>query len=152
MINISNKENLFRVLENLKPEAQPVFGIMSPQHMIEHLAYVIGYSNGKRSLALMKSPETAVRWKQGLIYTDYEMQPGVRAPFLGENELPELKHSGLEEAVIELKKELEEFEEYFKENPESELMHPSLGLLNYKEWIIFHSKHFRHHFRQFNLI
>jgi len=29
---------------------------------------------------------------------------------------------------------------------------PRLGKLNYKEWIIFHNKHFTHHFKQFELI
>lgn len=152
MINILKKKEISTVLENLTSSTKPSFGIMSPQHMVEHLAEVVKFSNGKRKSDLMRSTETSIRWKQVLIYTDYEMQPGVRAPFIPENALPDLQYLNLEEAINILSDELTEFEKYFENQPDLEVMHPALGLLNYKEWVIFHNKHFAHHFRQFGLL
>ncbi len=152
MIDISNPTELRKKLEELTPEVQPKFGMMTPQHMVEHLALVVEYSNGKQTAELQKSEETAIRWKQALIYTDYEMQPGVRAPFVPENTLLALKHSDLQESIDQLIQELKDFEKFFEKNPQKEVMHPALGMLNYDEWKIFHTKHFAHHFRQFGLM
>lgn len=152
MTDILNKTGLRSILSGLSSTKQPVFGLMSPQHMVEHLATVTEFSNGKRAAELQKSVETSIRWKQVLIYTDYEMQPGVKAPFIPEDTLPRLKFADLGEAVDNLMDELNEFEKFFKKDPDREIMHPALGLLNFKEWTIFHNKHFAHHFRQFELI
>jgi len=152
MIDILNKPELKSVLFKLPADKQPAFGIMTPQHMIEHLAMVTEFSNGKRTSELQKSVETSARWKQVLIYSDYEMQPGVKAPFISENTLPDLKCTSLNDAIDNLTDELNKFEKFFEENPEKKVMHPALGLLNFKEWVIFHNKHFAHHFRQFELI
>lgn len=152
MVDILNPMELRKKLEELTPETQPKFGIMTPQHMVEHLALVVEFSNGKRTAELQKSIETAMRWKQVLIYTDYEMQPGVRAPFIPEDQLLDLKYADLNESIQNLVNELEDFEVFFKDNPSKEVMHPALGNLNHHEWLIFHTKHFAHHFRQFGLL
>ncbi len=152
MIDISNTQELISTLAKLTPEQKPGFGLMTPQHMIEHLGFVIEFSNGKQTSELQKSLETSIRWKQVLIYTDYEMQPGVKAPFIPEDILPDLKYADLHIAIDGLFSELDDFKKFFEENPSIEVMHPALGLLNYKEWIVFHNKHFAHHFRQFGLI
>ena len=40
---------------------------------------------------------------------------------------------------------------YFEENKDATPINPTMGELNKQEWIIFHNKHFEHHFKQFNL-
>ncbi len=152
MIDILNKSELKSVLSKLSPDKQPVFGIMMPQHMVEHLAMVTEFSNGKRTSELQKSVETSMRWKQVLIYTDYEMQPGVKAPFIPDDALVDLRFADLNEAIDNLMDELNEFQKFFKENPEKEVIHPALGMMNFNEWVIFHNKHFTHHFGQFELL
>ncbi len=151
-MDIYNQSELKSILNSLHPNQKPVFGLMTPQHMVEHLALVVEYSNGKQTSDLQKSVETAARWKQALIYSDYEMQPGVRAPFLPEDELIELKNSDLQTACDQLIQELNDFVNYFSDQPQKEVIHPALGVLNFEEWKIFHNKHFAHHFRQFELI
>jgi hypothetical protein len=36
-------------------------------------------------------------------------------------------------------------------NPESEQMHPAFGMLNFEDWVYFHSIHAQYHLDQFGL-
>lgn len=152
MIDIQNHTEISDLLEKLTTETQPVFGIMTPQHMVEHLILLVKLSTGGIKGQLMRSEETAAKWKQGLIYTDMEFPQGIRVPGQEENTVPELRYENLEKAIEKLKSELKIFEEFHKDDIKKSTMHPALGLLNYDEWIVFHNKHFTHHFKQFGLI
>lgn len=152
MIDIQNHIEISDLLKKLNTETQPVFGIMTPQHMVEHLILLVKLSNDGIKGQLMRSEETAAKWKQGLIYTDMEFPMGIRVPGQEENTLPELRYENLDKAIEKLKSELSIFEEFHKDNKEKSTMHPALGLLNSNEWITFHNKHFAHHFKQFGLI
>ena len=72
-------------------------------------------------------------------------------PIISGNKFRKLKYN-LEEAKSIFATELNRFHDYFKSNPEATLMNPSLGLLSHKEWLVFHTKHFKHHFKQFSLL
>ncbi len=152
MYTILNENKLNNSLKNLSPEKQAVFGIMTPQHMVEHLILLVKLSNGGLKGQLMRSEETAAKWKQGLIYTDMEFPQGIRVPGQEENTLPELRYENLEKTISKLKHEVKIFDDFFQNNPNEMTMHPALGMLNYDEWKIFHTKHFTHHFKQFELI
>jgi hypothetical protein len=54
-------------------------------------------------------------------------------------------------AKKELMTQLDDFENYFSLHPNATFIHPRLGHLYYKEWVIVHNKHFTHHFKQFGL-
>lgn len=43
---INNRAEIFDQLKKLDKDAKPVFGKMSPQHVVEHLAFAIGLSSG----------------------------------------------------------------------------------------------------------
>ena len=152
MVNIHNQNETLELLRKLNPETAPQFGIMTPQHMVEHLILLVKLSNGGIKGQLMRSEETAVKWKQGLIYTDMEFPMGVRVPGEEESVLTQLRYENLEKAVDKLEDELQKFDEFFQNNSHESTMHPALGWLNHEEWTIFHNKHFTHHFKQFGLI
>jgi hypothetical protein len=57
----------------------------------------------------------------------------------------------LETAIIELNNELDAFELFFKTEGIM-ATHFEFGPMTYKEWIIWHGKHFAHHFKQFGLL
>jgi oxepin-CoA hydrolase/3-oxo-5,6-dehydrosuberyl-CoA semialdehyde dehydrogenase len=48
--------------------------------------------------------------------------------------------------------QLERFYEYHTEHPDITPVHPTLGPLNYQEWVQMHARHFKHHLKQFGLI
>ncbi len=150
-IDISKREELNSLLNNLTENTQAQWGLMMPQNMIEHLAKTLQYTNGKREIAQRTTEQEANAAKQALIYTDMEIPKGLKSPLAGE--LPDLfEFADLNEAKRNLNNELNDFESYFAGNPGAAPMQPRLGRLTYQEWIIFHSKHFTHHFKQFGLI
>ena len=151
MVNVQRQKATSKLLRKLNPDTQPKFGIMTPQHMVEHLILLVKLSNGGIKGQLMQSKETAVKWKQSLIYTDMEFPMGVRIPGEEESVLTGLRYENLEKAVDKLEDEIKKFEDFFQNNSHETTMHPALGLLNHEEWTIFHNKHFTHHFKQFGL-
>ena len=144
--------NAIGLLESLKADARPAFGIMTAQHMVEHLIWSLMVSNGGKKSELHFRQEKAEKMKDALIYTDAEMPIGFRAPVLPVGEVIPLEYPNLEEAKRVFMEELSKFHDYFEKNPEATEMNPSLGLLSHKEWLVFHEKHFIHHFKQFNLL
>lgn len=151
MINIQERHTVFEILKQLKSDAQPIFGKMSPQHMVEHLMLALSFSDGKSPQPLMVDERIAKTIKHYTINTDREMSVGFKAPMLGDDLVP-LTYPNLESAIEHLKEELNTFDLYFKSNPDSKPISPVIGELNYNEWIIFHNKHFTHHFKQFGLL
>lgn len=151
MINIQERNTVFEMLKKLQSDTPPLFGKMSPQHMIEHLMLALSFSNGKSPQPLMVDERVAKTIKHYTINTNKEMSVGFKAPMLGDDLLP-LTYSNLESAIEHLREELNSFDLYFKINPNATPVSPVIGELNYNEWIIFHNKHFTHHFKQFGLL
>lgn len=151
MINIRERHKVFETSQNLKSNASPLFGIMTPQHMIEHLIFVLKFSNGKLPQQLMVDERLSKTIKHYTIDTEREMSIGFKAPMLGDELIP-LLLPDINSAIEQLRKELIDFDLYFEKNPDSKPMSPVLGELDHREWIIFHNKHFTHHFKQFDLL
>ncbi|HMH34936.1 MAG TPA: DinB family protein [Puia sp.] len=150
MLDIKNREDLFKRLADLRKDAIPVFGKMTPQHMVEHLAFVLRISSEKLPHQLYYSEEKASKIKAYTIYTDNELMVGFRAPMLA-SEPPDLGETDLPTAIEQLMKELDDFDAFFERNKNARPTNPTMGPLDHEEWIIFHNKHVTHHFKQFNL-
>ncbi len=151
-VDISNRKELNELLEKATEETSALWGIMKMQNMIEHLATVIQYTNGKKTATQRTTDEEAKAARQALIYTDMEIPIGLKSPLLNGNVAEPFIFLGLEEAKKDLNDQLNDFENYFKTNPSVTCIQPRLGPMNHQEWIIFHNKHFTHHFKQFGLI
>lgn len=151
-INIADRNNVFDLLSKLSPDTIPAFGTLTPQHMIEHLIVTIRYSNVKINRQLTLDEARANQAKAVLIYTDTELPKGFKSPLMPKEGLPPLEFDNLTDAIRNLNEELEKLEHYFIENPEETTTNPFMGELQYKEWLVFHGKHFTHHFKQFGLI
>lgn len=152
MIDILNRNALFSYLAKLKADDEPAFGRMTPQHMVEHLAFAVSFSNGKLPQQHHYSEEKREKIKTYLLTPGTEITQGFRSPVLPVDELVPLQYKSLEEAISVLDKELNALVLFFKENPEATPINPTMGKLVYEEWIIFHNKHFLHHFNQFRLL
>lgn len=150
MIQITNEIELIRLLNTLTETSAPSFGKMTAQHMIEHLILTLKISSNKLPHPSYFREEKAQAFKHAIIYSSVEMPVGFRAPMLTE-ELSPLVSPHIESAINELQHELNYFHEFFRTNPHNTTTNPSMGELNHDEWIVFHNKHFTHHFKQFNL-
>ncbi|MBK7104881.1 MAG: hypothetical protein IPH62_06325 [Ignavibacteriae bacterium] len=141
----------FSLLEKLTTETKPNWGIMTAQHMIEHLILAVKTSNGKFSIDKCLSPPDKYPILKRFLQSSKPLPKDFVNPVLGEGLQP-LIYSDLDSAKDELKLQIEEFYNYFKENPSAQPMNATFGPLNFDEWKIFHTKHFTHHFTQFGLI
>ncbi len=151
ILDINNKQNIFELLEHLNVNAVPLFGKMTAQHMVEHICGGVIFSNGKLPQKLYYPADKAAIMKNILIYSDAGFPKDFKAPMLGDD-LPKLVFPDLQTAIHRLSIQLDNFHLYFEQNKDIKPIHPVMGELDYQEWIIFHNKHFTHHFKQFGLI
>ena len=151
MIDILNTAQLKKTLDKLKADASPLWGKMSPQHVVEHLAKSVKVSSGKIPIKFYFTQEDADKLKAKLIYGDMQLSAGIKNPTMGD-EPPELIHTDLKSAITELDSEITHFENFYRQNPDVTNIHPRMGDLKHHEWLVFHNKHFTHHFKQYNLL
>lgn len=152
MIDILNRTGVFELITKLREDDQPVFGAMSPQHMVEHLAFTVGFSNGNAPQQQHYPAEKEQKIKAFILDTDNDMPVGFSSPVLPAEGLPVLKQDSLDDAIEQLNRELKHFDHYFALHPAAKPVNPTMGALSYTEWLRFHNRHFTHHFKQFSLI
>ena len=88
------KETIERRIEKLKESSPAAFGIMTPQHMIEHLTITVRISYGKIKLQDFEPTEKQLTQKLALIYSDIQFPKGIKAPGL-EGDLLALRYPNL---------------------------------------------------------
>jgi hypothetical protein len=144
------EKQLRKKLEDLTPDQKPGFGIMTPQHMVEHLILTVKLSQGKITVPTIEPTPEALAIKHNILYDKGEIPKGIRAPGT-KGELLPLRFGSLDEAKEKLIDAWKHFELYYFQYPEAQLKHPFFGPLTYEEWKEFHAKHFQHHFSQFGI-
>jgi hypothetical protein len=146
-IDINNRKELLRLFVALEPDAVPLWGKMKPQEMVEHLIDQVEYTNGKKIPTCDFPAAEAYERKLKMLRSNAELPRNV---FLGE--LPEqLIYPNIQIAILQLMKELDNFDEYFKK-PGATAIHGGFGPMDHNEWLIWHGRHFTHHLKQFNLV
>ena len=143
-------DKYIELLKELTPDKNPEWGIMSAQHMIEHILLAVQMSNGKLVLECFNDKEKLPMLKRYLI-SNRPLPQGFVNPYIGEGLLP-LKFTNIDEAITELEKEVNDYYNFFDENPEAKLTNVTFGELGKNEWEVFHDKHFTHHLKQFGLV
>ena len=141
-------ETFLGKIANLSSETSSAWGSMNAQQMIEHLSNSIDLSLGKME-ATLSITEDKVAGALAYLRSDKPFPKDFKTNYAPEN--PALKNENLEDAIDELTIKWIEFEEYYLENPNASHLHPVYGMLNEADWLKVHSKHFTHHFLQFNL-
>lgn len=142
--------NYLTLLNKLDPQQKPLWGKMTPQHMVEHLILAVQMSNGKLKLDCFNLPEKIPTLKRFLM-SSRPMPKLFVNPVVGEDLRP-LEYSSLEEAVEKLKNEIDDYVSFFENNPGANPVNVTFGELNKEEWDVFHKKHFTHHLSQFGLL
>jgi oxepin-CoA hydrolase/3-oxo-5,6-dehydrosuberyl-CoA semialdehyde dehydrogenase len=142
------KETLLQRLQHLSVTTEAQFGILTPQHMVEHLILTVKMSAGRIPIPEFVPNEKQLAQKQALLFTDLPFPKGIKGPGLPDT-LLDLRFPDLETAKAELIKSWDAYQLLFKENPTKQTTHPGFGLLNFDEWERFHAKHNDHHLGQF---
>ena len=137
------------LLNKLKPDTEPAFGLMTPQHMVEHLTLIV-----KTSVKRYGEPEAEPTKRQlgfrrfienGAIF-QHRLSDKTRA------DLPALKYGSLEEAASHISEALHRFYDHFEANPGFKAYSPFMGEMSFEELELFHYQHYRYHLWQFGLL
>jgi len=139
-----------KLLNELNSQQKPLWGKMTPQHMVEHLILAVQMSNGKLKLECFNPPEKIPSLKRFLM-SSRPMPKLFLNPVIGEDLRP-LEYSSFEEVMEKLKNEIDDYIIFFENNPDAKTINVTFGNLNNEEWDVFHQKHFTHHLSQFGLI
>lgn len=139
-------------LSKLTEDASPVWGTMTPQQMVEHLAYTYRIASGEIQDFEIATPEKILE-KVAATLWNYEKTPrDYNFPLYDAGIQPALKYENLDKAKAALLAARKEYLEYFKKNPKAIIKNVVFGELNKYEWYLMERKHLNHHFEQFNLL
>ena len=146
------EEKIEECLHKLTADTKPKWGIMTPQHMIEHLEYTYKIAAGEIQDFEIATPEKILDKVHNSLYNYEPFPKNTEFPLLKKGVVEDLNHADLATAIIKLKEAREVYKTYFKENPEAKLKNIVFGELNKYEWYLLERKHLNHHFDQFNLL
>lgn len=146
---INDIKDLAIKVENLTKEEIPQWGKMSPQHMVEHLAFTIELSLQGSYLV---TPEEQLPKLKAFLLSEKPFPKHFKSPIIEGEDLPSLKEKDLASAKILFFSSIEGFYRFYRDNQDNISIHPIFGPLNGIEWEYFHKKHIKHHFQQFNLL
>jgi len=132
-------------------ETEPRWGIMTAQHVVEHLDYFSQVALGNISLDMLTPLEKVEKYTESL-YNYYSMPKNFQLPIFRKGEVEDLRYNSLEESKTALVDALKAVEERFKNEPDFRAFNPTFGELNRYEWRLYCQKHFQHHFEQFGLL
>jgi len=138
-------------IERLKGSDIPLWGKMTPQHMVEHLCLAFKTSNGKIHISDFIIPAEKLEISKRILMSNRPLPKNFVNTIIGGGLTPLINES-LSLAVNELIEEIENFVKYFESNPAAKPVNATFGPLNKAEWIHFHKKHLKHHFEQFGLL
>lgn len=144
------KNTLFEKLTQLSPNTPPLWGIMTAQHMVEHLSSLFLFTIEKIKDVSFFDEEKLQKNYDYLIRDKQPFRKNVKLP--GLEELRPLRFESLEASIASLKSLVEQFYVFFADDKNKKSRHPAIGMLNFEEWEWNHYAHARHHLEQFGLI
>jgi len=139
-------------LSALKEDTKSKWGMMTPQHMMEHLEYTYKIASGEIQDFEIATPSTILDKVHNSLWNYDKFPKNSQFPQLEKDTLEPLKHPDLATAIEKFKAQREKYLEFFKENPEAKLKNLVFGELNKYESYLLERKHLNHHFEQFHLL
>ena len=145
-------DTIAKYLNDLKENTKAKWGILTPQHMLEHIEFTYRIASGEIQDFEVATPEKYIEKSQEMLYNYEPMGKGFDFPLSKKGALEDLKHENLEVAKAKFIEARAEYLSYFKENPEALMNNVVFGELNKFEWYLLERKHLNYHFEQFGLI
>jgi len=144
-------DELPKHINDLTNDHQPLWGKMNAHQMIEHLTLITKVSNGEIESGVFAPEEMVAKSKRHVFQYKNPFPKSLRSPVVPEEPAPPVLPD-LETAKQQFNKELKQFFDHFKGQPDKTVNHPLLGPLTFDEWAFFHTKHYSHHLSQFGLM
>ena len=141
------QQHLPELLNSLEANSPANFGIMTAQHMVEHLTWIIKTSVKNYGEPPEEPSKGQLKFKQfianGAVFKHFPKDDA---------EVGQLKFSSLEEALEQIPIAVNRFYDFFAANPGHIPFNPMMGSLSFEELEFFHYQHCRYHLWQFGLI
>ncbi len=145
-------EKIEECLSKLSENTKPKWGIMTPQHMLEHLEYTYKIASGELQDFEIATPEKYLDVVHDSLYNFEKFPQNSQFPQLEKDTLASLIHPDLETAKAKFLEQRYKYLQFFKENPDAVLKNLVFGELNKYESYLLERKHLNHHFEQFGLL
>lgn len=146
------EEKIRESLDKLTEDTKPKWGILTPQHLVEHLEEGYRILSGEIQDFDIVTPEKILDKVHASLYNYEKFPHNTHFPTMKKGELEDLKHPDLASAKSKMLEAREEYLEFFKENPDVELKNMVFGMLNRYESYLLERKHLNHHFEQFGIL
>jgi oxepin-CoA hydrolase/3-oxo-5,6-dehydrosuberyl-CoA semialdehyde dehydrogenase len=147
-----NRTSVEKYLKSLTEESKAAWGMMSSQHMVEHMEMAYKIAAGEmQDFEIATAPEHLDK----VVETVYNHKPMPRSyshPLMHKEKTEDLVHTDLNTAKQKLFEAWERYEAYFKANPEVKTKNAVFGALDKFEWDLLNVKHWNHHLKQFGII
>lgn len=137
-------------LRELDENASPIWGMMSPQHMVEHIVGSWRISNGRARIPVMLEGDE-LELRRTFLFSELAYERNIKNPTASGTGLAKLRKPSLSAAIDQLEDEMIEFFKYHEANPSAEENHPVFGVLDFDSWLLFQTKHMGHHLAQFGI-
>lgn len=139
-----------KLLEKLSPDTEANFGLMTPQHMVEHLIGAVESATEKYEGERENPANEQQLGMQQFIKSGSVLSH--RPSDKTKADLPPLKHASLEEAIALVPKTVQKFYTLQDDNPNYIPYASFLGEVPYEDVEFFHFMHIRYHLWQFDLL
>lgn len=144
------KGGFIPLLKQLSDNEVGLWGVLSPQGMIEQMTDAFANAYGKIKLPA-QTPEAILLKVREFALSETPFKENTKNVLMSEEPAP-LRNNNITEVIWELEKEINAFMEYYKSNPDSINLNPFFGDFNFEEWLHLLNKHAKHHLKQFNLL
>lgn len=145
-------EKVAQCINKLTENSKPSWGILTPQHLLEHLEQGYRIMSGEIQDFEIATPEKILEKVHNSLYNYDKFPKGSQFPTMKKGELETLIHSDFETAKAKFFEARENYKTFFKENPQAIMKNMVFGELNKYESYLLERKHLNHHFEQFGVL
>jgi len=140
-----------QLLNQITEDSQRLWGVMSPQNMVEHVGGIM-YANSKGiGMPIMLPPDKAAKAKARFFGSFLPFDKSVPIPGQDSNP-PKLKYDSLAEAKAKALAASEVFLKAVSDDPDKPIAHAYFGEMPLSKWVEFHTLHMEHHLMQFGVL
>jgi oxepin-CoA hydrolase/3-oxo-5,6-dehydrosuberyl-CoA semialdehyde dehydrogenase len=147
-----NRSNISGYLTKLTEQSKASWGILTPQHLVEHMEKGFRIASGEIQDFEIDTPAEHLAKVQEMVFNYKPMPKGFKHPLMEKESLDQLIHPDLASAKVKMLEAWDSYEAYFKANPDAETKNAVFGHLDKFGWDLLNIKHFNHHFEQFGIL
>ena len=138
------------ILQNIPTDAKAAWGKMTLQQMVEHFADSVRIASGKVMHKDILTPMESLDKMRAFLESEKPFRENTKNLLMPEVPAP-VRNPTKDDAVKELKKEIDFFFSVFEKNNLQVTRNPFFGDLNYEQNVQLLYKHAMHHLKQFGI-